>query len=140
VAVPGEDAGDEPVGDALDQVPADLTAHQGARFVGLHGHHPAGRVAVPEALAHPHDRAAGAHPADHRVRDHPIRQLSQRLRAEPGAVLLNVPLRIELLRRVVSPLAAELGDLGQRVIDVKIADRHHLRAEGPRDRPPALPG
>jgi hypothetical protein len=45
-------------------------------------------------------------------------------RAEPGAVLLDVPLRIELLRREVSRLTAELGDLGQRVIDVKVAHRH----------------
>jgi len=27
-------------------------------------------------------------------------------------------------------LAAEFGDLGQRVIDVGVAERHHLRAEG----------
>jgi hypothetical protein len=41
-----------------------------------------------------------------------------------------------LLRREVSRLAAEFGDLGQRVIDVKVTERHDLRAEGPRDRQP----
>src|SRR5208282_3874413 len=40
--VPGEDAGDEAVGDALDQVPADLAAHQDARLVRLYGDHLAG--------------------------------------------------------------------------------------------------
>src|SRR6266516_6805105 len=40
VPVPGEDAGDETVGDALDEVPADLAAHQGARLVGLDGDDP----------------------------------------------------------------------------------------------------
>src|SRR5258708_26166186 len=107
VRVPGEDAGDEAVGDALDQVPADLAAHQDARFVRLDGDHPARPVPLPEALTHADDGAPGAHPADHRVRDRAIRQLGERLRAEPGAVLLNVPLRIELLRREVSGPAAE---------------------------------
>src|SRR6476660_3013301 len=104
VAVPGEDAGDETVGDALDEVPPDLAAHQRARLAGLDRDDPAGRVALTEALAHTHDRAAGAHPADHRIRDHPTGQLSQRLRAEPGAVLLHIPLRIELPRREVARL------------------------------------
>jgi hypothetical protein len=35
VLVPGEDPGDEAVGYALDEVPANLAAHQGAHFVGL---------------------------------------------------------------------------------------------------------
>src|SRR5271165_4402358 len=42
VPVPGEDAGDEAVGDALDQVPADFAAHQEARLVRLYGDHLAG--------------------------------------------------------------------------------------------------
>src|SRR5690348_18478170 len=37
VPVPGEDARDEAVGDALDQVPAGLAAHQQARLVRLDG-------------------------------------------------------------------------------------------------------
>src|SRR5450755_3071702 len=37
VPVPGEDTGNESVGDALDEVPADLAAHQDARLVGLDG-------------------------------------------------------------------------------------------------------
>jgi hypothetical protein len=89
-----------------------------------------------EAQAHADDGAAGADPADQGVRDHAVRQLGERFRAEPGAVLLDVPLRIELLRREVSRLAAELGDLGQRVVDVKVTEGHHLCAEGPRDRQP----
>src|SRR5260370_39350621 len=86
--------GDEAVGDALDQVPADLAAHQDARFVRLDGDHPARPVPLAEALTHADDGAPGAHSADHRVRDRAIRQLGERLRAEPGAVLLNLPLRI----------------------------------------------
>jgi hypothetical protein len=35
VPVPGEDARDEAVGDALDEVPADLATQEGARLVGL---------------------------------------------------------------------------------------------------------
>src|SRR5205814_4018180 len=88
VPVPGEDARNETVGDALDEVPANLAAHQGARLVGLDGYDPAAWVALAEALAHPHDRAAGADPADHRVRGHIVRQLGEGLRPEPGAVLL----------------------------------------------------
>src|SRR6266567_4168779 len=55
VPVPGEDAGDEAVGDALDQVPADLAAHQQARLVRLDGDDPAGWIALAEALTHAHD-------------------------------------------------------------------------------------
>src|SRR6266487_2297611 len=93
-----------------------LAAHQGARLVRLDGDDPAGWVALAEALTHADDGAPGADPADHGVRDHAAGQLSERLRAEPGTVLLHVPLRVELLRREIPRLAAELGDLGQRVI------------------------
>jgi hypothetical protein len=41
-----------------------------------------------------------------------------------------------LLRREVPRLAAEFSDLGQRVIDMKVTNRHDLRAERPRDRQP----
>src|SRR5712692_2857285 len=109
VPVPGEDAGDEAVGDALDEVAANLAAHQGARLVGLDGDDPARWVALAEALAHADDGAPGADPADHGVRDRAAGQLGERLRAEPGAVLLNVPLGVELLRREVSRLAAEFS-------------------------------
>jgi hypothetical protein len=56
--VPGDDARDEPVRDPFDQVPTHLPAHQRARLAGLHGDHPARRVAGAETLAHPGDRAA----------------------------------------------------------------------------------
>jgi len=62
VPVPCEDAWDKTVGDAFDEVPADLAAHQGARLVGLDGDDPAEGIALAEALAHAHDRAAGADP------------------------------------------------------------------------------
>src|SRR5690349_25127396 len=60
VPVPGEDARDEAVGDALDEVPANLAAHQRARLVGLDGDHPARWVALAEAPAPADNRAAGA--------------------------------------------------------------------------------
>jgi hypothetical protein len=104
VLVPGEDPGDEAVGYALDEVPANLAAHQGAQFVGLDDDGPAGSVALAEALSHADDNAPGADPANHCVRDHAIWQPGERLRAELGAVQLSVPLRIELLRREVSGL------------------------------------
>src|SRR5450631_4530839 len=86
VPVPGEDTGNESVGDALDEVPADLAAHQDARLVGLDGDDPAGWVALAEALTHADDGPPGADPADHGVRDRAVRQLGQRLRAKAGAV------------------------------------------------------
>jgi hypothetical protein len=55
--------------------------------------------------------------------------LAQHLRAEPAAVLLDVPLVVELLRGEVARLGTELASLGQRVGDLKVAERHHLRAE-----------
>jgi len=75
------------------------------------------------------DRAAGADSADDRVRQDAGGQLAQHLRAEPAAVLLDVPLVVELLRGEVARLGTELASLGQRVGDLKVAERHHLRAE-----------
>lgn len=119
VPMAGEDAGDEAVGDSLDQVSAHLAAHQEARLVRLDGYHLAGPVPLAEALTHADDSASGADPADHGVGHRAVRQLSERLRAEPRAVLVDVPLRVELLRREIPRLATEFGDLGQGVINVK---------------------
>jgi hypothetical protein len=73
VPVRGEGTGDEAVGDALDQVPADFAAHQETRLVRLDGDHLAGRVPLAEALTHADDGAAGADPADHGVRHCAVR-------------------------------------------------------------------
>src|SRR6476659_967437 len=110
-AVAGDDAGHEAVGDAFDQVPANLATHQGAGLVGFDRDDAAARVDRPERLPDADDRAAGADSADDRVGHDAGGQLTQHLRAEPAAVLLDVPLAVELLRGEVARLGTELASL-----------------------------
>src|SRR5829696_1925173 len=124
-----EDAGYEAVGDALDQVFPDLPAQQRRRLRRLHRKQPDGRVDLPESLPHPDEGASGAHAHNQGVRGLVFGELRQDLGAQDHAVLLHVPLRLELRRAEVARLPAELLGFGERGVYVEVADLHHLGAE-----------
>src|SRR4028119_1948091 len=85
------------------------------------------------ARAHPPapaPRPPAPTPPRDRVGPCSLGQLLQDLRPEPGAVLLDVPLAVELRGAEVAWLAAELLRLGERLVDVEVPDLHHVRPEG----------
>src|SRR3712207_1803743 len=118
--MPLEDAGYETIGDAFYGVLARLAAQDGARLVRLDGEELDPRVDLAEGLADTHQGAARAHPHDERVGDDALGELGEYLRPQPHAVLLDVPLRLELRGAEVAALPPELLSLGQRLVDVEV--------------------
>ena len=131
--MPGEDARDKPVGDALDVVRADLAAEDGLRLGGFHREQPHRRVDRAECLADAYQGAAGAH-AHHQCVGYTTLQLRQDLRAEDLPVFLDIELGFELLRREIPGLPTEAPRFLERAVDVEVADELHLGAIRPRDR------
>ena len=70
-------------------------------------------------------------PAIDRARHDPVGELREDLGSEPLAVLVDVPLVVELVRAEVARLVAELARLLERLGHVEVAD-----ASGPRRRTP----
>src|SRR5918998_2309898 len=125
-----EDAGHEAVGDPLYEVLPHLAAQDGRRLRGLHREELDPRVDLAEGLSHAYQGAARAYPHDERVGDGALGELGEYLRPQPHAVLLDVPLRLELRGAEVAVLPPELLGLGQRLVDVEVADLQDLGAEG----------
>src|SRR5918911_639416 len=132
-SVPRDNPRDEPVRDALDGVPAGFPAQDRAGLVGLDTEQPHMGIDLTECLPNPNQRAAGPHTGDQRIRDHPWRQLRQDLGAQPGPVLLDVPLRLELHGTEVAGPGGKLARLRQRLSHVEVADHQHLRPIGAGD-------
>src|SRR5918994_841957 len=129
--VSGEDPGDEPVRDALDGVPAGLSAQNGARLVRLHPNELHVRIDFAEGLADAHERATGSHAHHQGLRDRVLGQLRQYLRPKPDAIFLHIPLRLELRRAEISWLLSQLARLRERLVDVEVPYLQHLGAQRP---------
>src|SRR5215210_5855878 len=91
-----EDAWYEAVGDSLYEMLPHLPAQYGRRLRGLHGKELDMGVGRAKGLPHAYEGAAGAHAHDERVGDYSFRELAQDLGSQNLAVLLDVPLRLEL--------------------------------------------
>jgi hypothetical protein len=97
-----EDARHEAVRDALYKVLPHLPTHYGRGLRGLHSEEPDPGVDLAEGLPDPHERAARTHAHDQRVGNDPLWELRQDLGSQDLAVLLDVPLRLELGRAKVA--------------------------------------
>src|SRR3712207_1153508 len=75
---------------------ARLAAQDGARLVRLDGEELCVRVDLAEGLPDADEGAAGSYAHDEGVGDGPFGELGEDLRPEPHAVLLDVPLGLEL--------------------------------------------
>ncbi len=134
--VPQIDSGNEAIGDPLDLVMVHLAAEDGARLVGLDRYEANARLYRPESLPHPNQGAACAYPHDEGVRSLSPGELAQNLGPKPGAVLLDVVLRLELERGKVAGFAAKLLREAKGFVDVKIANLPDLGSKGVRYRQP----
>src|SRR3712207_4926881 len=114
--MPLEDAGYETIGDAFYGVLARLAAQDGARLVRLDGEELCVRVDLAEGLPDADEGAAGSYAHDEGVGDGPFGELGEDLRPEPHAVLLDVPLGLELRGTEIAVLLSELFGLGQRLV------------------------
>src|SRR5215212_5817294 len=131
-----EDAWDEAVGDALYEVVSDLSAQDRRRLGGLHREELDGGVHLTESLAHPDKGPPRPNAHHYGVGDDAIGELGQDLWPKPDPVLLDVPLRLELGRAEIAWFLPELLRLRQRLVDVEVADLHHLCPEGAADGDP----
>src|SRR5215213_6133021 len=128
--MPLEDAGYETIGDAFYGVLARLAAQDGARLVRLDGEELYVRVNRAEGTADADEGASCAYTHDECVGDGPFGELGEDLRPQPHAVLLDVPLRLELRGTEVAVLPPELLRRGQRLVDVEVPNFKDLGAEG----------
>src|SRR5918996_500044 len=117
--MPLEDAGYESIGDAFYGVFARFAAQDGARLIRLDGEELYVRVNRAEGLADAHQGASRAYTHYERVGDGPFGELGEDLRPQPHAVLLYVPLRLELRGTEKAVLPPELLRLGQRLVEVE---------------------
>ena len=86
------------------------SSHLGDRLHAVHrDRRVAARVDRTDRLPDADDRAARADSADDRVRHDPRGQLAQHLRAEPAAVLLDVPFAVEQLRGEVAAATIDIA-------------------------------
>jgi len=102
-----DDAGNKAIGDSFDQVPADLAAHQRARFVRFDGDQVGFWVHLSEGLTDADQGSAGPDADDECLWTNASRKLIEYLRPEPASVLLDLPLVLELLGCKVSRLLAQ---------------------------------
>src|SRR5215210_348900 len=125
-----EDAGDEAVGDALDQVVPHLPAQDGRGLRGLHREELDVWVDLAEGLPDADERTTRAHTRHHRIRDGALGELGEGLRPQDGAVLLHVPLRLELRREEVAGPLPHLPRPCYGLIRLEMTDLEHLGTVG----------
>jgi hypothetical protein len=113
VAVAGDDARNEAVGDALDQVPSHLATHQRARLVRFDRDDMAPRIDRAKCLPDTDNGAAGPHPANDGVGHNAGRQLSKHLRPQRSGhqtIVASVPLaEVEDARPLATALTPRRG-------------------------------
>src|SRR5215213_3199717 len=105
-----------------------LTAQDRRRLRGLHREELYVRVDFPERLANPDQGPTGPHTHDHSVGHAALGKLGKYLRPEPRAVLLDVPLALELGRAEVAGVLAKFPGFGQGLVDGEVAVFDHVGA------------